>query len=139
MQNEIRVVVDTNVLISSVLSSKGKPNRVVKTVLFQGVLLFSQSTFEEAETRLLLPKFERYVNPGQVNDFLNFLRGTAQFIKPEITIAACRDADDNRFLELAVDGKADVIVTGDKDLLALHPFQGIPILNPASFLEYVED
>lgn len=48
-------------------------------------------------------------------------------------IRACRDPKDDKFLELAVSGNADVIVTGDKDLLALHPFRGIAILTPLDF------
>jgi predicted nucleic acid-binding protein len=49
-------------------------------------------------------------------------------------VAACRDPKDDKFLELAVSGRASCIVSGDKDLLALHPFRGIAILNPAAFL-----
>ena len=50
------------------------------------------------------------------------------------TINECRDPKDNKFLELAVSAKASCIITGDKDLLELHPFRGIPILNAADFL-----
>jgi predicted nucleic acid-binding protein len=49
-------------------------------------------------------------------------------------IIACRDATDDKFLELAVNGHADMIVTGDRDLLVLHPFRGIPIIDPAAFV-----
>ena len=49
-------------------------------------------------------------------------------------VDACRDPDDNILLALAVDGKADTIVSGDKDLLELNPFRGIPIIKPAEFL-----
>ena len=50
-------------------------------------------------------------------------------------IAACRAATDNKFLELAVNGKADMIVSGDADLLVLNPFRGIPIVSPAAFVQ----
>jgi predicted nucleic acid-binding protein len=50
-------------------------------------------------------------------------------------IRACRDPRDDKFLEVAVNGRADAIVTGDQDLLVLNPFQGIPILSPAGYLE----
>ena len=50
-------------------------------------------------------------------------------------IAACRDATDDKFLELAVNGKADMIVSGDADLLVLNPFRGIPIVSPAAFVQ----
>jgi predicted nucleic acid-binding protein len=50
----------------------------------------------------------------------------------------CRDPDDDKLLEIAVAGNADCLVTGDQDLLILHPFQGVPIITPAAFLEAVE-
>ena len=49
-------------------------------------------------------------------------------------IVACRDPTDDKFLELAVSGNADLILSGDKDLLTLHPFRGIPIVTPAAFV-----
>jgi uncharacterized protein len=52
-------------------------------------------------------------------------------------IAACRDPKDDKFLELAVNGRADLIVTGDADLLALDPFRGIPIVTPAAFVRHM--
>ncbi|TXD83186.1 putative toxin-antitoxin system toxin component, PIN family [Subsaximicrobium wynnwilliamsii] len=55
-------------------------------------------------------------------------------IIPEISITACRDPKDNKFLELAVAAKASCIITGDDDLLVLHPFRSIPIFNPSDFL-----
>ncbi len=55
-------------------------------------------------------------------------------ITVNLNITACRDPKDDKFLEVAVAGHADIIVTGDKDLLALHPFEGIPIVTPATFL-----
>jgi predicted nucleic acid-binding protein len=52
-------------------------------------------------------------------------------------VQACRDPDDDKFLEVAMSGGADWIVTGDADLLALHPFEGIAIVTPADFLRLV--
>jgi putative PIN family toxin of toxin-antitoxin system len=63
------------------------------------------------------------------------IRSIATWVEPSIHIRACRDARDDKFLEVAVHGKADAIVTGDADLLALDPFQGIAILTPADYLE----
>ena len=133
-----RAVIDTNVLISSVLSSRGKPRQVVRHILIQGTLLLSKPTIEELESRLTQPKFRKYVDVEEVNDFINFLRGVAQFIAPNETIAECRDEDDNKFLEVATSGEADVLISGDGDLLELHPFRGIPILKPAEFLDAVD-
>jgi uncharacterized protein len=52
-------------------------------------------------------------------------------------IVACRDPTDDKFLELAINGQADAIVTGDLDLLVLNPFQGIPIIDPVAFIQGV--
>ncbi len=58
----------------------------------------------------------------------------AELVTPDRTIVVCRDPKDDKFLEIAIAGSADVIVSGDKDLLALHPFEGTPIVAPAEFL-----
>jgi putative PIN family toxin of toxin-antitoxin system len=71
-------------------------------------------------------------------DFLDWLRGlmeTAELVKITERIAACRDPKDDNFLELAVNGHADVLITGDSDLLAPNPFRGIPIISPADFVQ----
>jgi predicted nucleic acid-binding protein len=58
----------------------------------------------------------------------------AELVAISERIAACRDPKDDKFLELAVSGKAEVIVSGDGDLLDLNPFRGIPIVTPATFV-----
>jgi predicted nucleic acid-binding protein len=63
---------------------------------------------------------------------------TAERVGVVERIRACRDPDDDKFLELAVNGRADMIVSGDVDLLALRPFRGIPVLGPAAFVQGVE-
>jgi predicted nucleic acid-binding protein len=58
------------------------------------------------------------------------LRSRSKYIEPTEIITACRDKDDNKFLEIALSGQADLLVTNDSDLLVLHPFRGIPIVSP---------
>jgi len=65
---------------------------------------------------------------------LNDIEREALFIESEVKISECRDPKDNKFLELAVAGDANCIVTGDKDLLVLNPFRGIKIISPSDFL-----
>jgi uncharacterized protein len=67
--------------------------------------------------------------------FLAVLTREAQWIDVDVQITACRDPKDDKFLSLAVCGQATHIVTGDADLLALHPFQGVQIVTPGRFLE----
>jgi len=66
--------------------------------------------------------------------FLVGLLKEAELVQVTETINSCRDAKDNKFLELAVAGKASCIVSGDDDLLVLNPFRGIPIITPREFL-----
>ena len=64
---------------------------------------------------------------------LNDIEKEALFIESVVKISECRDPKDNKFLELAVAGNADCIVTGDKDLLVLNPYCGTKIISPANF------
>lgn len=135
MTDEPCCVVDTNVLISALLSAGGASNQAVYTILRRGVLLSSEKAFKELESSLNREKFDSYLRPEDRNDYLSLIRGGARFVEVDAQVEACRDPDDDKFLELAVSGGADVIVSGDDDLLVLDPFRGIPILSPDGFLE----
>lgn len=79
------------------------------------------------------PKFDRFVAFGQRRRFYDALASVSVIIPINRTITLCRDPNDNKFLELAASGAADFLVTGDSDLLTLHPFEDIDILTPAQF------
>jgi uncharacterized protein len=81
------------------------------------------------------PKFRPYVDEDDARAFITSLAGDAELIEVNVHIAACRDPKDDKFLELAISGQATHIVTGDADLLALNPFQGIAIMTPHETLE----
>ena len=131
-----RAVLDTNILISAVLT-RGKPFQVLRRVLDSGVLIFSDPTFEELATRLKKPKFDRYVSQERRNELLADLEAVAEWTAINGVVQACRDPDDDKFLETALVAEADCIVTGDGDLLALDPFEHIRIVTAAGFLEAV--
>ena len=135
MTDEPRCVADTSVLISALLSAEGTSNQTVHAILRHGVLLFSEAAFEELELSLHREKFDSYLRSEDRNDYLSLIRGGACFVDVTEQIEACRDPDDDKFLKLGVSGEADVIVSGDDDLLVLHPFREIPILAPDAFLE----
>ena len=80
-------------------------------------------------------QFRRYFDEEDIRIFIAALTREAQWIDVPLQIRVCRDPRDDMFLELAVSGRADYIVSGDSDLLALNPFRGIRILPPHSFLE----
>ena len=130
-----RVVVDTNVLISALLLPAGKPGQVLNHLSDSGAtLLLSRITFLELASRLDRPKFDRYRTRAQRDRYLEWLADVAEWVKPSIRIEACRDPDDNRFLEVLIAGQGDVLISGDSDLLDLHPFEGRSIVAPGEFL-----
>lgn len=133
--NEPRLVIDTNVYISAAISPHGKPNKVVFDAIRRGILLASTETFEELRTRLQRPRFLKYTTLEKRDAFLQLIWDESLFIAITETITACTDPDDDKFLELAVSGQADYIITGNIKDFPPSPFQGIPILRPAEFLE----
>ena len=131
-----RVVLDTNVLISAALRRDGRPRAVVDAVREEGgVLLFSDETFDELRTRLLLSKFDRHVSPDGRGVYLAQLEAVSEWVPIASAKLGCRDPDDDKLLETALMGAADCLVTGDRDLLEMSPFQNIPILPPTGFLD----
>ena len=130
MSSSLRIVVDTNVLISAALSKQSTPNEAVFRVIEHGELLASEASFLELATRLRRPKFEKYLQPADREEYLTLIH----VVEVREEIRACRDPSDAKFLELAVSGAARAIISGGKDLLALHPFRNIVILDAAAFL-----
>ena len=131
-----RVVLDTNVLISAALRHQGLPREVLDGLRARnGVLLFSDETFEELRVRLRHPKFDRYVGHDVRSIYLVQLVVVSEWVSITGTKLGCRDRDDDKLLETALMGEADCLITGDRDLLEMHPFHDIPILTPAVFLE----
>jgi uncharacterized protein len=104
----------------------------------QGLILLSNATFQELNDVLARPKFDRYVSADERAGFLVRLGRIAEFVPIAQRIRACRDPKDDMILEVAVNGAATAVVTGDQDLLALHPFMAIPIVSPAAWLRAFE-
>ena len=128
-------VVDTNVFVSALAGS-----RTCKRIID----LFRADTFElvisidlisEIAAVLARPKFD--FDQSNIEKILRFLKYKATKVSVTEKISVCRDPADNIILECAVSGKADFIVTGDKDLLTLKSFRKIPIVTPRKFLEII--
>ncbi|MCY0855378.1 putative toxin-antitoxin system toxin component, PIN family [Cupriavidus sp. D39] len=132
--NDRRLVLDTNALISRLLVPTGVAAKAVDHALASGVLLLSEETLGELAEVLARPKFDRYVSIADRQHFLRLLGGVARIVPISHRVAACRDPKDDKFLHVALNGEAEVIVTGDADLLVLHPFHGVDIVSPAVFL-----
>ena len=128
-----RCVIDTNVLISAGLSSSGTPGRVLTWVARHGCLLASEETLDEFVTRFVpRAKFDRYATPEQRATFVATVVAAVTRVRVTSRLTVCADPDDDRFVELAVDGRADCIVTGNtRDFPPSHA--GVPVLTPAQF------
>ena len=111
------------------------PGQALYAALDRGEILLSQATAAELSEVLGRRKFDRYLTREEREQFLATLLRDATVVEITEEVRACRDPKDDKFLELAVNGHASCLVTGDADLLALHPFRGIPILTPAQFLD----
>jgi putative PIN family toxin of toxin-antitoxin system len=129
----MRVVLDTNVLVSAALKQQSMPGMAVLVIERRGGLLKSLATEQQLFDVIARPYFDDLINPD-TRAWLRKLIGAAELVTISRRIAACRDATDDKFLELAVSGHADLIVSGDGDLLALNPFRDILIVTPAAFV-----
>lgn len=134
MTSSERFVLDTNVVVSAVLLPRSVPRQAFDLAFIRGIVLVSESMLDELDDVLRRPRFERYVLEDERLQFLiNFIRDATVAEVTEV-ITDCRDPKDNKFLELAVSGNATCIISGDADLLVLHPFRGIPVVTPQEFV-----
>jgi putative PIN family toxin of toxin-antitoxin system len=125
----VRLVVDTNIFVSAALKQSSWPGEIVRWLDKHGGLL--KSTVTEAQVFEVLQR--SYFVPRVSQSFVDGVRrifSKAELVTITERIVACRDPTDDKFLELAVNGRADVFVTGDLDLLVLSPFRGLPIITP---------
>ena len=129
-----RFVVDTNVFVSAIVLPLSVPRKAVDKALDQGVLLFSEATMTELAGVLSREKLDRYITLKDRKQFLRQLARIAEFVPIIQLVRECRDPKDDKFLEVALNGRADLILTGDADLLAMNPWQGVAILSPAVYL-----
>ena len=134
MTSRQRTVVDSNALVSRLLFPGSVPGQAVRKAVDVGQLLVSEAALTELADVLSGRKFDPYITIQDRQDFFRLLGRIAEVVPITYTVHACRDPDDNRILEVAVNRSADLIVTGDKDLLVLGPFHGIPIITPADYL-----
>jgi putative PIN family toxin of toxin-antitoxin system len=130
-------VLDTNTLISRLLCPAGAAAQAVDHALARGVLLVSEDTLNELVEVLSRSKLDAYVTREDLRQFLELLGGVARIVPIVCRMRACRDAKDDKFLDVALNGEATAIITGTQDLLVLDPFHGVRILSPSAFLTWI--
>lgn|SRR5690349_29015 len=135
MSDAERVVVDTNVFVSGLLRQSSVPGQAASKARHNAILLISQDTMRELADVLAEAKFDRYVTVEQRMQFIRLIARIAEFVPIIQRVRECRDPKDDKFLEVALNGRADVIVTGDRDLLEMHPWRGVTIFSPSVYLK----
>lgn len=132
----MRVILDTNVLVSGLLSSVGPPARIVQALLQRRIIpIMSAATFAELEAVVRRPKLQPAFARAGVNleDFLTTVRAQAQFVDPVSTKLPIRDEHDRPFLDvMATPPKPQYLVTGDRDF-EFSDYSGVPVISAAEF------
>jgi putative PIN family toxin of toxin-antitoxin system len=127
-----RVVVDTNILVSQLILPESMPAQALAQAEMRSILLFSETTMYELSDVLARQKFDRYVSRETRKGFIQRVGRIAEFVPIIQTVRECRDPKDDKFLEVALNGRADVIITGDAEM---HPWREVEILSPLDYLQ----
>jgi uncharacterized protein len=136
----VKIVLDTNVLVSAVIRPQGGAGAVLQRLRQRDfIALISRATLSELAAVLHQSRLRTKYNltDRRIRTVLRVVVLRSELLYPQRKISICRDPKDDQLLEVAVAGKADAIVTGDADLLSLHPFEGIPVIPPAFFLSWL--
>jgi len=129
-------VFDATTLISAfLLSGSSITAQAYYKARAEGEIVHSADTFNEFSDVFIRPKFDRYLPLEKRLNIVEDLKALVRITPVTYVINVCRDPKDNKYLELAVSSDATCIVTGDRDLLVLNPFDGIKILTAADFLK----
>ncbi|MDK9719648.1 MAG: putative toxin-antitoxin system toxin component, PIN family [Rhodospirillales bacterium] len=129
------IVIDTNVWISSFLWSSKTLDAVLTIAKTKFQIIGSHETLAEIAATFSKPKFTSKMSFKERQLLFDIVVRNTLIVEICETVSDCRDPRDNKFLELAVSGGANQIITGDGDLLALHPWRGVSILTPRQFVE----
>jgi len=134
----LKLVIDTNVIISALLKPQSNP-ALVASLILQGncPLCLSDEILVEYEEVLALDKFKR-LDQASVKEFLSTLKRRALWVVPKVSIdKVAKDPADNAFLECALEAKADFIITGNKKHFPFEEFKGSRIVSPREFISEI--
>ena len=130
-----RIVIDTNVFVSATMLRHSITRQAVDKAFDSSIVLLSEATMAELTEVLSRPKFDEYVSRGERALFLRQVAQSAEFVSIIQIVRECRDPDDDKILEVALNGRAYVIVTGDEDLLSMNSWREVRIVSPADYLK----
>jgi len=140
-----RIVIDTNILVSAILTPKGNPAKILKLILEGKLyLIISPAILEETRQVFNYPRLVKRLKKNKITldevyGFLDKLSRVAVITQGKLDIDIIQDdPSDNKILACGLEGEADFIISGDHHLTDLKIFQGIKIVNPAAFLKIVD-
>ena len=129
------IVIDTNVLISAGLLPQSKTAETLALAVEHFVIAQNQDTWHELETRIARPKFDRYFGEsGRLRHLVKIAQSIQRF-EVSAAVSVSRDKTDDKFIELAIDSGAKILISGDPDLKDVKVYKGIEILSPTQFCE----
>jgi putative PIN family toxin of toxin-antitoxin system len=129
------IVIDTNVLISAGLLPQSKTAQVLALAVEHFVIAQNKDTWHELETRIARPKFDRYFGDSGRLRHLAKIAQSIQCFELSAAVSVSRDKTDDKFIELAIDSGASILISGDPDLRVVKTFKGVEIISPAQFFE----
>ena len=134
MKTRVRVVFDTNAIISALIVPSSVPAKALDLAVEHFEVIVSKATWQEFEQKIKKTSLERYFRNTHDRDAaVHAINRVVTHIAVRSVVTDCRDPKDNPFLELALDGKAETIISGDKDLLVLNRWRGVCIQSPGDF------
>lgn len=128
------IVFDTSTLVGAATRRRGVPHRAFLHAIQTDRVAVSDAMLSELRGVLVRPRLIRFVDPVLRDEVTSLLDASGAFFAPGERVADCRDAKDDKVLELALAAAANVIISSDTDLLVLHPWRGVRILRPAEYL-----
>ena len=131
-------VFDASSLVGALLKADFIPERPLLLARSTGEICLSKAVEREYREVFARPKFTKYLTPGRVERILGVIGSGARQVEPTVPVTDCRDAKDNKYLELALEAGADITVSSDDDLLVLNPWRGIAVITPAEFVQRCE-
>ena len=132
----LKIIIDTNVWVSFIISNK---QHLLDKLLFANkiIILFNSELLDEIKETISKPKLKKYFSANAFEEMFSVFEPFIDFVETESIVAVCRDNKDNFLLALAKDGKADYLITGDKDLLELNTFGKTKIVMVTKFIETI--
>ena len=130
----LRIVIDTNIWISFLISDRQR--RLDSLLYLEKIrLLFSNELLDEINATVTKPKLKKYFSTNAMEEMLLNLEAYIELIEVKSTVKVCRDTKDNFLLALSKDGRADFLITGDKDLLDIVTYGKTRIVTISRFIE----